>query len=205
MSNANTSLIWNDLPVQTLTTGTETALLVPTSAQNYGTLPSPAFAAGAGLTLGWPPDINPGAAAYDGHPFKVRVAGRATTAGSYTFQFKLYEVPGSIIAAGTQATLSNDHVVVSLAATTIATATDNFLVEAEFFWDSTTKALTGFVTAAQIEGVNIAPNSGTAGTNVATTVVTSVTSADLNFIPSVTFGTAGANSFQITEFAIDRA
>lgn len=204
MSNSNTSLWFNDLPSQSITGTAETALVVPTSTQNYGTLPSPAFAAGTGLSIGWPADII-GSSVYDGHPFKVRVAGKVTTSVSSTFQVKLYQVPGSIIAAGTQGTLANDHVVSSLAATTVATATQNFLVESEFFWDSTTKTLNGYTTAAQINGVNIAVNSGTAGTFVATTQVTSVGIADVNFIPSFTFGTSGANSVVVTEYALDRA
>lgn len=208
MSNSNTSVWWNDLPAQTISASTETALLVPAGppTANYGTLPSPAFPAATGLSLGWPPDIA-GSGSYDGHPFKVRIAGRLVTAASMNQTLKIYQVPASIVAAQTSATLTNDHIFVSLAATSSgAAATQSFLVEAELFWDSVTKTLNGFVTAAQINGVNIAVNSGTAGTNVATTQITAVGVGDLNFIPSFQFGTAnGGNNVTVTEFALDRA
>ena len=203
--NANTTVLWRDLPAQAITTTTETALLVPTSTQNYGVLPSPTLPAGTGLYLGLPADLalNP---TYDGSPFKVRLCGLITTAGSYTATVKLYQVPGTIAAAQTAATLANDNSVFALAATSSGGAgTQNFTVEAEFLWDSTTKALHGYMTAAQINGVNIAVNSGTAGTMVATTAISNLGLKDMNFIPSFTFGTAGANSIQITEFAIDRS
>lgn len=202
MANQNTFALWQNLPSQAIAVSTETALTVP-AVGNFSTLPSPLLAAGSGLFVGVNPDIV--GSELDGHPFAVRLVGKATTAGSYTFLPKIYQVPQSIVLAGTQGTVSNDHVVVALAATSIATATQNFLVEAEFLWDSTSKILNGFVTSAQINGVNIAPNSGTAGTLVATTQITSVGINDLNFIPSFTFGTAGANSVQVTELSISRA
>ncbi len=202
MANQNTFAIWQNLPAQSIAVSTETALVVPATG-SFSTLPSPVLAAGVGLFVGVNPDIVGGE--LDGHPFGVRLVGKATTAGSYTFLPKIYQVPQSIVLAGTQGTVANDHVVAALAATAIATATQNFLIEAEFLWDSTSKILNGYLTAAQINGVNIAPNAGTAGTLVATTQITSVGINDLNFIPSFTFGTAGANSVQVTELSISRA
>lgn len=205
MANSNTTIFWNDLPTQVISTATETALVVPAQSLNYGTLPSPAFAAGNGLTVGFPPDLA-GNPTYDTHAFKLRLVGKATTAGSYTVAIKLYQVPGSIVAAGTAGTLANDHVIISLAATTVATATQNFFVEATLLWDSTSKILNGFMNGAQINGVGIAVNSGTASTQVATTQITAVTVNDLNFIPSFTLQTAnGANSVTVTELSLDRA
>lgn len=202
MANANTTVEFVTLPSQGVTTTTETALLVPAS--GYPTLPSPTFAAGAGLTIGVPTDI--AGSVFDGHAFKVRVVGKVTTGGAITVQPKLYQVPGTIIAQGTQGTVANDNVTVSLAATTVSTTTVNFIVEAQYLWDSTTKKLNGFVTVAQIGGVNVAANSGTAGTFVATTAVSSVGITDLNFLPTFTFGTANAaNAILVTEFALDRA
>lgn len=201
MSNVNTTVEFVNLPSQAIAVNTEVALAVPAQGL-YSTLPSPSLAAGAGLAIGFSPDIV--GSVFDGHAFKVRLVGKATTAGSYTFLPKIYQVPGSILALGTQGTVANDHVTVVLAATTVATTTVNFVVEAEYLWDSTSKILNGFVTSAQINGVNIAPNAGTAATNVATTQVTAVGIGDLNFMPSFTFGTAGANSVVVTEFSIDR-
>lgn len=207
MANANSTVWFNNLPLQSITTGTETALLVPTAAQNYGTLPSPAFAAGAGLSLGFPADLAANIN-YDCHSFVVRLVGKILTAGSYTFLPTLYQVPATIVAAGTSATLANDNKVLVGAATSSGGAgTQNFILEARFLWDSTTKKLTGGVDLYQINGVNIAVGtpSGTAGQFQVTTVVSSVGLSDLNFIPSFTFGTAGVNGVTITEFSIDKA
>jgi hypothetical protein len=203
MASPATTAGYQNLPAQTITTTTETALLVPAQGL-YAGLPSPTLAAGAGLTIGFAPDIV--GSIYDGHPFIVSLVGKATTGGAITFLPKIYQVPASIIAAGTQATVANDHVTVALAATSISTATQNFIVEAQFLWDSTSKILNGQVIGAQINGVNIAANSGTAGTMVATTQITAVGIGDLNFMPSFTFGTANAgNIVTVTEFVIDRA
>jgi hypothetical protein len=203
--NSNTTIQWADLPLQSISGTTETALLVP--ATGYGTLPSPTLAASAGLTLGLPQDIANNNT-YDCHAFVVRLVGKILTAGSYTFKPSLYQVPQSIINAGTQATLSNDSAVFVGAATSSGGAgTQSFLIEAKFIWDSTTKKLTGGVETYLINGVNIAVGtpSGTAGQFQVTTVVSSVALTDLNFLPSFTFGTAGVNGVTVTEFSIDRS
>lgn len=203
MASNNSTAGFQNIPAQLITTGTETALLVPAQGV-YAGLPSPTLAAGVGLAIGFPPDIT--GSIYDGHPFLVTLAGKFTTGASLTVLPKIYQVPASVIAAGTQGTVSNDHVTVALAATSSgAAATQNFIIQAQYLWDSTSKILNGFVTAAQINGVNIAPNAGTAGTLVATTAITTVGITDLNFMPSFTFGTANAaNSVTVTEFFIDR-
>lgn len=201
MAQQNTVALIQNLPSQSIVGTAETALLVPAQGL-YAGYPSPALAAGAGFALGIK-DIAGGE--IDGHPFAVRLAGRVTTAGAINFTAKLYQVPGAIFAAGTQGTVGNDNVTVALAATSVATATVNFVVEAQYLWDSVTGVLGGFVTAAQINGVNIAANAGTVATLVATTKITGLGVGDLNFMPSFTFGTAGANSVQVTEFGIDRA
>ena len=210
MASQDTSIGYaNGLFVQSITTGTETALLVPATAGIFPGLPSPDQPASAGLDIGVPPDVQFGV--WDGHPFKVRVAGKINTGASITFLANLYYVPAAIATAQTAATLANDTVVVSNAASAAFSGAGNFVTEAEFLWDSVSKKLVGFVTASQVNGVNIAANSGTAGTNVATSVVTvtytaGTTPNPLNFIPSFTFGTANAaNTVQLTEFTITRA
>lgn len=207
MANLNSTAGYQNLPAQAITTATETTLLVPASG-NFGSgLPSPVLLAGAGLFIGFNPDIAGGI--YDGHPFIVSLIGKVTTGTTSTFAIKLYEVPGAIATAGTSATVANDHVVVSLAATSVASATQNFIVQAQFLWDSSSKILNGSVLSAMINGVNIAANSG--GTTGLLTPTTSLSSpavgiSDLNFIPSFTFATANAgNAVTITEFLIDRA
>lgn len=203
MASVNTTAGFQNIPAQLITGTSETTLLVPAQGV-YAGLPSPTLAAGAGLAIGFPPDIT--GAIYDGHPFVVSLIGKVTTGASLTFLPKIYQVAASVIAAGTQSTVSNDHVTVALAATSSgAAATQNFIVQAQYLWDSTSKALTGQVISAQINGVNIAANAGTAGTFVATSVIATVGINDLNFIPSFTFGTANAaNSVTVTEFVIDR-
>lgn len=205
MATSNTTVGFLDLPLQSIAGTTETALLTPAS--GYGTLPSPTFAAGSGLVVGFPPDIA-GNLNFDAHSFVVRLVGKILTAGSYTFKPSLYQVPGSIVTAGTAGTLSNDNAVAVGAATSSGGAgTQNFILEARFLWDSTSKKLNGGVQLYQINGVNIAVGtpSGTAGQFQVTTQVTSVAITDLNFIPSFTFGTAGVNGVTVTEFVIDKA
>jgi hypothetical protein len=208
MANQNTVVGFpSGLFVQSITSTTETALTVPATAGIFPGLPSPVSPAGAGLDIQVPTDVQFGE--LDGHPFKIRVAGKVFTGAALTFLPKLYYVPAAVAASATSGTLTNDSVVVALAATSV-TGASNFVVEAEFLWDSTSKILGGFVTSAQIGGVNIVANSGTAGTNVATTAITTTYTAGtpvslLNFIPSFTFGTANAaNTVQVTEFVVDR-
>lgn len=204
MANVNSTAGYQNLPAQAITGTTETALVVPAQGLYGGSLPSPTFAAGTGLAIVFPTDI--AGSVYDGHPFDVTVCGKITTAGSITALVNLYQVPNTIIAAGTVGTLSNDHVVITGTATTVATTTVNFIHQARFIWDATSKILGGQVLMSQIKGVNIVANSGTAGTNVATTIITAVGLQDLNFTPSFTFGTANAgNSVTVTEFSINRA
>src|SRR5882757_5055335 len=205
MSNVNTTAGFFNLPAQAITVNTITALAVPAQGAFGSGLPSPLLLAGNGLSIGFPPDI--AGSVYDCHPFTVTVAGKFTTAGSYTVLPSLYQVPGTVVAAKTQGTLTNDAAVFLGAATSSGAAgTQNFLIQVQFLWDSTTGKLTGGVQTYQINGVNIATLTpgGTAGQLQPTTVVSSVGVNDLNFIPSFTFGTAGANSVTVTEFSIDR-
>ena len=206
MANLNSTAGFQNLPAQLITGTTETALVVPAQGLYGGSLPSPTFAAGNGLSIGFPPDI--AGSVYDGHPFLVSVVGKITTGASLTFLPKLYQVPGTIVAAQTQGTVANDNVVMVGAATSSGAAgTQNFVIQTQFLWDSTSKKLTGFVSGYQINGVNIAVGTptGTAGQAQVTTVVSSVGVGDLNFIPSFTFGTANAaNAVTVTEFLIDR-
>ena len=199
--NQNTIQGLYNIPAQSITTGTETALLVP-AAGLYPGFPSPLQAAGTGLQLCWPADIQ-GADGIDGHPFKVRVVGKAFTGGSYTFQTKLYQVPYSIVTAGTSATLANDNVALSNAASAAFTGWANFILEAQFLWDSSSQKLnTSFQTSLnQVNGAAVAPTSSIV--SIAYTAGNPVN--NLNFLPSFTFGTANAaNSVTVTEFTLER-
>lgn len=202
MSNQNTTAGFYNLPAQSITVTTETTLLTPAASGVYAGLPSPALplsttAAPFGWYIGFPPDIT-GNDTYDGHPFKVRVAGKVFTGASSTLIVKLYEVPAATITAGTQSTIGGDHLVFTSPTITAFTGAGSFVYEAEFIWDSTSKALNGQTT------VNL--SNGTFTALAGTSALASLGVGDLNFIPSFTFGTANAGNFvQLTEFVIDRA
>lgn len=204
MSNVNTINGWYNLPAQVVSSGTETTLAVPATGL-YPSLPSPVFAAGNGLSAGINADLSANMT-YGGHPFRVRVVGRLNTGVSSTVTLKLYQVPGSIVSAGTSGTVANDNVVVALTASSAFTGAANFVVEAEFIWDSVSGKLNGVVTLASVNNTITVANGGTAGVLTATTQVSGAGLGDMNFIPSVTFGTANAaNSITVTEFVIDRS
>jgi hypothetical protein len=187
-----------NLPAQSITGTTETALLVP-AAGLYPSFPSPTYAAGTGLWLGTPPDIQ--GSDFDGHAFKVRVAGKVFTGAAATLVTKLYQVPAAIVAAGTSATVANDVVVVTNAASASVTGAANFVVEAQFIWDSASLKLGTSAGINQVAGAAVTP------TLVSPTLVYAApaTINVLNFIPSFTFSAGNAaNTVTVTEFFIER-
>lgn len=186
MSNMNSFIGYQNLPAQTITVTTDTPLLVPAQGL-YSTLPSPLYASGAALYLSLAGDI-PGNATYDGHPFTVRVAGKAfvaATASTFTATLKL----GTSTTSSSNTTLAN----ATKASGSTTAAAINFWLEAEFMWDSTSTNLTGVVNGV-VGGLLLAP-----------TVITSQPITALNFIPSFAFSVANAaNNVTVTEFLIDR-
>lgn len=198
MANVNTSVGFTNLPAQSITTGTATALLVPTSAQNYGTLPSPALTAGSGLYISIPPELA-GSMDYDGHQFRIRMTGIVLSGTTGTFAVSLY--------LGTSSTAASDTsiaVATSASITGSTTAAFHFALDSTMLWDSTTQTLTG-LTNAQFNGV--------AGiTTVVNTVLTASSTpvnvsslSNLQFIPFFTFGTGNAaNTVTVKEFLIER-
>lgn len=200
--NVNSMVGFQNLPAQSITVNTATALLVP--AQGLTTsLPSPTLVAGSGLYLSAPQDV--AGSELDGHPFKVRVAGKIFTGAASTFTTILYQVPASIIAAGTVSTLANDNSFVSSGVSASVTGAANFILEAEAIWDSTTQKLTGFITTSFVSNAITANVLGSAGTSVAVAYASATGVNGLNFIPSFTFATANAaNTVTVTEFVIDR-
>jgi len=199
MANVNSSNGFSGLPAQSITTTTETTLLVPAASALYQGLPSPIFAAGAGLYLALDPDFqsgNPQAASptyvnssVDGKQFRIRVVGLVTVGASSTFVCKLYQ--------GTSSTVGNDTVVAASASYTITTAsTINFVVESNFLWDSTSSKLNGWF----FTDVNNVFTGAAATTAIASLSVTS-----LQFIPSFTFGTSNAaNTVTVKEFLLEK-
>jgi len=198
MSNQNSVVGFQNLPAQSITVNTEVALLVP-AAGLYPSLPSPALAAGVGLYVTTPPDIT--GSDFDGHAFKVRVAGKFFTGAAATLVTKLYQVPPAILTAGTQSTVANDHVVLTNAASASTTGAGSFLVEAQFMWDSASAVL------GTTAGLNQTAGAVVTGTPAAA-LATGYTSGPinvLNFLPSFTFSAANAaNTVTVTEFYIER-
>jgi len=132
-----------------------------------------------------------------GRPFRLRIAGNASlnpttvTASPNTLVVNIYN--GTAITATYKITaatagLSN--------ASTTATVTGQFLIEALVQWDSTTQALSGFY------------DSSIGGTIKAATTLTNavaVTSAaKLVFTPTAVFGSGAGGTVNIVEFAVDQ-
>lgn len=194
MSNSNSFLGYQNLPAQTITTTTDTPLLVPAQGL-YPSLPSPNFAAGAGLYVGLSGDI-PNNATYDGHPFTVRVAGKAyvaATASTFTTTLKL----GTSNVSANNTALAN----ATKASGSVTATALNFWLEAELIWDSVSQTLGGVVSGL-VGGLLLAPTVITAQqvANPSTGVLPA-----FNFIPSFTFSVANAaNTVTVTEFLIER-
>lgn len=195
MANVNSSQGWVSLPAQTIPGTSATALLVPASTAQYQGLPSPIFAAGAGLYLQLDPNYqssNPYASSptyvnssVDGRPFLLRVVGVVTVAASSTFVCGVYN--------GTSSTLTNDTLIAASASYTITTASSiNFIMDIDLLWDSVSSKLNGQFSS----NVN---NTFTGG--AAITSISSLSVTNLSFIPAFTFGTnAGTATVTVKEF-----
>ena len=199
MANVNSSSGFSTLPAQTIGTTSATTLLVPPASALYQGLPSPVFAAGAGLYLALDPDFqsgNPQASAptyvnssVDGRQFRIRIVGLVTVSASSTFQVSLYN--------GTSSTVTSDTLVSISASYTITTAsTINFVFENNFLWDSTSSHLNGWF---QSDVNNVFTGSA------AITAITNLSVTQLQFIPAFTFGSSNAaNSVTIKEFLFEK-
>ena len=209
MANMNTVAGFQSFS-QSVSVNTEVGCLI-TAAGGYPGYPSPAFVIGTPMTASIPPDIAGGE--LDGHPFKILLSGTATTAGSYTFRFGVYQTSaanlgvigtaGQVTTAGAHGTGSTITLALSTA-TTISTTTANFYMEMSCIWDSTSKLFTcSTQTGAFQAGVALAAPAITSA-GAGTVTISSVGLTDLNFWPAFTFGTAGANSMVVKEFSINR-
>jgi hypothetical protein len=195
MANSSTYLGYYNLPAQIIATGTDTPLLVPAQGL-YSTLPSPTFAAGTGLFTGPVSEVF-GNASVDGHPFTVRVAGKAHVAatGAFTVSFKL----GSSATSASNTTIGG---ATKASASVTAPGDINFYLEIEAIWDSTSQSLAGVITGV-VGGALLAPTVIT--TPIVVANATSTTTPNFQFIPSFTFGAANAaNSVTVTELTVDR-
>lgn len=199
MANVNSSLGFSTLPAQTIGTTSVTTLLVPPATALYQGLPSPVFAAGAGLYLALDPDYqsgNPQASSptyvnssVDGKQFRIRIVGITTVSASSTFQVSLYN--------GTSSTVTSDTLVAISASYTITTASSiNWVFESNFLWDSTTSHLNGWF---QSDVNNVFTGAA------AITAITNLSVTQLQFIPAFTFGTSNAaNTVTVKEFLFEK-
>jgi len=187
----------------------ETSL--PSNGPNpYTGFPSPAFPVNSGLCVSVPVDI--AGSDFDGHPFRLRLAGVAANPGGGNLTIKLYQVPfaslGVISASGSVTTAgapgSGDNVLKSggTALTTPPSTATGFLYEMVVLWDSSSSILQSFVN----NGYYTSTATGTLIAAAAGTNVTSISAVSaLNFLPSFTFATGNAaNAVTLQEFCIDR-
>lgn len=181
--NTNTSAAFQNLPAQVVSIATIQGFLNTGAAQ-------PALAANALVVLQPPPDIAT-LGVFDGHPFRVRLVGKYTSAaGTATVAIYQTNAAAGLVAAQ----------LLSSAAGTAAVSS-NFWLEAELVWDSVSQRLNGTQTAA-VDKVLSGPALITATGNQITGIVSQ---NSLQFVPAVTFGSANAgNSVTLNEFSIER-
>lgn len=139
-----------------------------------------------------------GTSLLDGKAFYVRATGKVTTGASSTVIVTLWYSP----TARTSITYNGTGVLttgVTLTTGAIATTSGNWMLEAEFLWDSVSKQLNGVFTGL----------SSPTPTVVSPTAATQLTSVDLSvpgpgFMVGTHFGTTGAaNVNNLTEFVLE--
>lgn len=129
-----------------------------------------------------------------GRPFKLRAYGTVTTGTTTNLTLKLYQVPASVVAAGTAATLANDNSLSSSGAIAVNSKSSNFELVAELQWDSVSKTLTG--TAKWSVGGSIV-----AEAEITVLITATASESELNFLLSTTFSAANAaNTLQVQYF-----
>lgn len=218
----------NTWPLQTVAATAETILKINTdgTAVNYFLTPTlPTTIVGAqtpfstsanasitarggqtyGLPSGWSNNGWNTNVLLPGRVFKVRLVGtgNAGANGAQSLIINLYQ--------GTSATVGSDNKIGTTGAALAAVAGGpfNFYVEATCLWDSTSQILSGAYTA------NIAFGSTSQftaySTAVATTpavpstafVFTSVATANLSFLGTITLGNAASSTVQVSEFSLE--
>jgi hypothetical protein len=130
----------------------------------------------------------------NGRPFQLKAYGTITTGTNTNVTLKLYQVPASVVAAGTAGTLANDNLLNSSGAQAVNTTSTNFEMTAELQWDSVSKKLTGTVKWS-LGGALVA--------EAEITVLTTATASELelNFLLSTTFSAGNAaNVIQVQYF-----
>jgi hypothetical protein len=123
----------------------------------------------------------------DGHPFVVRLIGKATggTAATLQLALRIGSFTGTKFATFT------------VSGSAIPAAGGNFSLSANLIWDATSGVLNGTISGHTNNTVT------TAGAITQVTGITSV--AGLSFVPTATFGAALAtNTVTITDFSIEQ-
>jgi hypothetical protein len=128
-------------------------------------------------------------------PFKVTGWGTALTKATETVVLAIYQVPGVIVKAGTAGVLTNDNLLVSSTARSIANGTAPWYCDFTMQYEPVSQRLIGSGSF-NINGLDDA--------NASTTIVTGlVGDGDLNFIIAATMGTGTAGDLiTLTELNI---
>lgn len=193
---------------QVVAVTTETPLLAPTASGVSPYFPSPEFPLSTttyptGVFVGVSPDI--AGSVFDGHPFEVVLSFTASSTATTNTLVNLYNAKASTFAGGpsassyTLATLGTGctKVVTGTATANLTSSVKiNYIMKAQFLWDSLTGILSWTGTTQYQNGVLV--------TNAANANATSVAATDLNFIPSFTFASAATTTVNIKEFVINR-
>ena len=210
MARNDSSFGFQNFPTSVAVT-TEQALLTPSASGVYPGLPSPEFPLStttypAGFFAGIPADI--AGSVFDGHPFEVSLALKATSTVTTNLLVNLYNAKNSSFSAGPGAGTSGGYTLATLGTGTTKVLTGtatagltasqaiNFYLKATFIWDSASKILSYVTSTAALNGTAVAA--------AASANATAVGLSDLNFIPSFTLATAGTTTITVTEFLINR-
>ena len=226
MSNTNslagfsgTGTLRNQFPVQTVSSATETALVVgtdagtatalitvPTGGQIYGATASldgnanPAITDRSQYMYGLPSgesndQFNSGS--FTAKAFKVRLSGTASLGATQTAIFYLYNGAATVVGTAGNRVASTGAAFPSGGT---STTPSNFWLEFTGIWDPTLQTLSGFYTANVANG----STSQFTTTTVITNVQTSVTAAGLTFCAGVKLANTTSSTIQVQEFVIDR-
>ena len=193
---------------QVIAVTSATPLLAPTASGVSPYFPSPEFPLSTttyptGVFVGVSPDI--AGSVFDGHPFEVVLSFTASSTATTNILVDLWNAKASTFAGGpaassyTLATLGTGctHIVTGTATAGLTSSvTINYIMRAQFLWDSLTKILSWTGTTQYQNGVIVA--------NAANANATSVAATDLNFIPAFTLASAATTTINFKEFVINR-
>ena len=145
-----------------------------------------------------PPDVTSGGA-FDGHPFRIRVTGKAAVATTATVTVSIYNDVSMTATSGDIVATTG----VGPSVTGSATATCHFLLEAYCLWDSSSLVLSGQQNGwVQVSGGTQTTVTGTHLTDYLTQASGAV---PLGFSVVSTYSVANTGSLvTISEFSLDR-